>query len=176
MASTYKRGQIWWIKYYVGGKAVQHSLRIKNGREAKKICDQYSAAEKVGLLNKRSSTPIGPFLQDLCEYWRRSRKAKGAANDISRLRQFFGPVCQALQYPPRTQKRFTDSPPTGPKRRDNKTGRPIAGALGYRIAPLTSCDDRHVGLGGSVELRPRYARGVLLQRGQFAAAQTETRT
>jgi hypothetical protein len=80
MASIYRRGKTWWMKYYVGGKAVRRSLKTRNAREAREICEQYSAAEKIGLLAEASSTPIRPFLQDLCEYWKRTRKPKGATN------------------------------------------------------------------------------------------------
>jgi len=122
MASIRKRGSIWWIKYYVGGEAISRSLKTRNAREARKICEQYSAAEKVDLLVKPSSTPIGPFLQSLCEYWRKTRKGKGAASDIGRLRQFFGPACKALKYRERTEAKYKKDPPKGPKHRDGKTG------------------------------------------------------
>ena len=125
MASIYRRGQTWWMKYYVGGKAVRRSLKTRNAREARKICEQYSAAEKIGLLAEASSTPIGPFLQDLCEYWKRTRKCKGAANDISRLRRFFGPVCPALEYGERTESRHKDSCRSALKAKDEQTGRMI---------------------------------------------------
>jgi integrase len=125
MASIYRRGQTWWMKYYVGGKAVRRSLKTRNAREARKICEQYSAAEKIGLLAEASSTPIGPFLQDICEYWKRTRKCKGAANDISRLRRFFGPVCPALEYGERTESRHKDSCRSALKAKDEQTGRMI---------------------------------------------------
>lgn len=119
MATTYLRGKTWWISYSVGRKRIQRSLKTTNAREAEEYRKQYSAAETINLLPEPSSTPIGPFLQDLCEYWRKTRKGKGAASDIGRLRQFFGPACEAMEYPPRTEKRFKDNPPKTPKRRSD---------------------------------------------------------
>ena len=42
-----------------------------------------------GLIPKRSSTLIGPFLQAHCDYWRRPRKDEGAETDIE-YRHTFG--------------------------------------------------------------------------------------
>lgn len=120
MASIYKRGKTWWISYHVGQRRVQRSLKTQSAREAEEIKKQYTAAERIDLLPEPSDTAIGPFLQKLCEYWRRVRKGKGAASDIGRLRQFFGPVCPALEYPPRTERRLRDNPRPLPSRRDEK--------------------------------------------------------
>jgi len=154
MASIYRRGKVWWIKYYVGGKPVARSLRTKDAQKAEKIRKQYDAAETVNLLPDPSKTPLGPLLQDLCEYWRKTRKGKGAANDIGRLRQFFGPVCPALAYPPRTQERFKNNPRKGPRRRDEKTG---------IMVPVKRLEDLTAGLINAV-LRERFLAGEISGR------------
>lgn len=172
MASIYRRGKgnIWWIKYYVGGKAVQRSLRTQNAREAEKIRKQYSAAETVNLLPEPSNTPIGPFLQALCEYWKKTRKGKGATSDISRLRQFFGPTCRALEYPPRTQEKFKGKPRSGPNRRDPKTDAyvPIKRLEDLTPAIITAVlRERFLTDGMSGKTANRY-RGVLSSMFTFA--------
>jgi len=109
MATIYLRGKTWWISYSVGRKRIQRSLKTTNAREAEEYRKQYSAAETINLLPEPSSTPIGPFLHDLCEYWRKTRKGKGAASDIGRLRQFFGPVARpwSIRHEPRSGSRTT---------------------------------------------------------------------
>ena len=121
MASVYRRGKVWWLKYYVGGKGVQRSLGTKDAREAEKTRRQYEAAEAIELLPQPSTTPIAEFLQDLCEYWRKTRRGKGATSDISRLRMFFGTVCPGLEYPVRSQRKRKANPPSGPRHQDPKT-------------------------------------------------------
>jgi integrase len=163
MASIYKRRRMWWIKYYVGGKPIQRSLRTQNAREAETICKQYDAAETVKLLAEPSNTPIRPFLQDLCECWKKTRTGKGATNDISRLRLFFGPVCPALKYPPQTEKKHKDNRRPRPSWRDPKTDMLVpVKRLEDLTATIISAILRERFLAGEISARTtnRY-RGVL---------------
>jgi integrase len=97
MASVFKRGQTWWIKYYVGGQKISRSLKTKSERVARDHKKTYDALEVTGQLPQQSNTPIQPFLQRYCEYLLATCARKGAKNDISYLRGFFGPIVKALQ-------------------------------------------------------------------------------
>jgi integrase len=108
MASIYRRGKTFWITYRVGGKNVCHSLNTNNGREAVEMKKRFEALKTNGLLSKPSSTPIGPFLQALCEYWRKTREGKGAETDIGRLRGVFGQRCEAMKLRKHTPQEFRD--------------------------------------------------------------------
>lgn len=108
MASIYKRGETWWITYRIGGKNICHSLDTNVAREAAEMKRLYEAKKTNGLIRKPSSTPIGPFLQDLCDYWRKTHEAKSAETDIGRLRGIFGQCCKALEFRSHTAHRFRD--------------------------------------------------------------------
>jgi len=151
MASIYRRGKVWWLKYYVAGKCVQRSLGTKDAREAEKTRRQYEAAEAIELLPQPSTTPVAEFLQDLCGYWRKTRRGKGATSDISRLRMFFGPVCPGLEYPVRSERKLKANPPSGPRHRDPKTDAYI---------PVKRLEDLSANMIGSI-LRERYLAGEI---------------
>lgn len=110
MASIYKRGSVYWISYVIGGVRVSKSLDTGNYRKAMEIKEQYEAAKTAGILPVPSNTPIGPFLQALCDYWRKTKRGKGAENDIGRLRVIFGPCCDALRLRPHTPREFLNRP------------------------------------------------------------------
>ena len=122
MAGIYKRGRIWWLTYHVGKKTINVSLRTENGREAEKIKAQFEARVTSGLFAKPSSTPIGPFLEALCGYWRKTRASKSAEGDIGRLRAIFGPCCLALAVKKHSPKRFRQENPNKLKLIDPQTG------------------------------------------------------
>ena len=109
MASIYRRGKTWWVSYRVGGRSISKSLNTSNGREAVEIKKQLEARKTNGLLPKPSITPIGPLIQSLCDFWRATRRHKGAENDIGRLRGVFGCCCVALGIRSHTPKQFRTS-------------------------------------------------------------------
>ncbi len=96
MASIYKRGSVWWIKFHLNGTRIQHSLCTDNKRVAvdKKRQIEYQLA--TGQLVRPSETPLVEFLEDYCQYLEGIRTKKSYKNDISNLRIFFGPVCPPL--------------------------------------------------------------------------------
>jgi integrase len=89
VASIFKRGQAWWIKYYVGGRPVQRSLGTtdRNLAQAKKKEIEYLAAARR--LSVPSRTPLEPLLETYVEHLRVTRKKKSAQTDIGRLNTFF---------------------------------------------------------------------------------------
>ena len=106
MASIYKRQRAYWVSYMVGGRNVCRSLGTANAREAEELKRKYEALNANGLLPQPSNTPIGPFLQSLCAFWRQTRGGKSAENDIGRLRRIFGPCCEALKLRSHTPHSF----------------------------------------------------------------------
>ena len=96
MASIYKRGKVWWIKYHVKGSRVQRSLQTTNERVAKTRRSKLEYELATNGLVMPSETPIVPFLVDYCEHLRTIRTPKSLKNDLSYLRTFFGPICRAL--------------------------------------------------------------------------------
>ncbi|MFW6062128.1 MAG: tyrosine-type recombinase/integrase, partial [Planctomycetota bacterium] len=108
MASIYKRGNVWWIHYHVAGRSVCRSLRTTSQRVAEDRKKRMEALEVTDQLHQPSSTPIEPFLQTFCEYLLATQTRKGAKNDLSCLRQFFGPACKALEFGSRVPHKFRD--------------------------------------------------------------------
>jgi integrase len=115
MASIYKRGNVWWIHYHVGGQSVCRSLKTRSERVAEEKKKRLEALEVTNQLGQPSSTPIRPFLQDFCEFLSSTQTRKGAKNDISCLRQFFGPACKAMEFGSRVPRRFRDGARELPK-------------------------------------------------------------
>ena len=97
MASIFRRGKTWWIHYLAGGRSVSRSLKTACERVAREEKKRLEALEVTDRLTRPSSTPIVPFLQSFGEFLRATQTRKSAKNDLSYLRQFFGPCCQALQ-------------------------------------------------------------------------------
>lgn len=96
MASIYKRGKVWWIKYHVKGSRVQRSLHTTNERVAKTRRSKLEYDLATNGLVMPSETPIVPFMVDYCEHLRTIRTPKSLKNDLSYMRTFFGPICHAL--------------------------------------------------------------------------------
>lgn len=101
MAHLYKRRKKFWICYYVNGQRIQKSLKTDNERIAKekKIKIEYELS--FGDLYEASSIPLAVVLEEFCHHLKATRTYKSFKNDISRLRSFFGPVCECLKlgYP-----------------------------------------------------------------------------
>ena len=97
MAHLYKRGCKFWISYYLSGKLVQKSLKTKNERVAltKKKRIEYELA--LGDLHVASKTPLSAMLESFCKELMATRTFKSYKNDFSRLRVFFGPICDLLE-------------------------------------------------------------------------------
>jgi hypothetical protein len=96
MASIYKRGKVWWIKYHVKGSRVQRSLHTTNDRVARTRRSKLEYDLATNGLIMPSETPLAPFLEDFCRHLRTIRTPKSYKNDVSYLRTFFGPICRSL--------------------------------------------------------------------------------
>ena len=86
----------WWACYYVGEQRVRRSLRTQDERIARKKLKKIELDLLAGELQPRSVTPLRPFLGAFCTYLATVRSSKSYRNDLSYLRAFFGPVCDAL--------------------------------------------------------------------------------
>jgi integrase len=97
MACVYKRGKCYWISYYVGRTQVQESLHTSNERvaKAKKKRLEYDLA--LGDLHVASKTPLSAIMEAFCQELKATRTFKSYKNDFSRLRVFFGPICESLK-------------------------------------------------------------------------------
>jgi len=93
----YKRGDVWWIQYRIGGKNVQRSLDTESEQLAKLKIKQMEGLHASGQLGLPSRTPIVPFLEVFCQHLQQRRSKTSYRADISYLRTFFGPLCDALK-------------------------------------------------------------------------------
>ena len=96
MASIYRRGKVWWIKYHVKGSRVQRSLHTTSERVARTRRSKLEDDLATNGLIMPSETPLEPFLEDFCQHLKTIRTPKSYKNDLSYLRIFFGPVCRSL--------------------------------------------------------------------------------
>lgn len=97
MATLFQRGKVWWINIGVGGQRLRCSLGTSDERIARHKLKKYQYEQATGDLTLPSVTPIEAFLQAFCEHLETSRSRKAFKNDLSYLRTFFGPVCDALK-------------------------------------------------------------------------------
>lgn len=97
MASIYRRGNVWWVKFHLKGVRMQQSLNTTHERVAQARKSQIEYRLATGTLVMPSETPIGDFLEGFCQYLIGTRTRKSYKNDISYLRIFFGPICRSLE-------------------------------------------------------------------------------
>jgi len=96
MAHVYKRGRQYWISYYLNRRLVQKSLRTTNERVARSKKKRLEYELALGDLHVASKTPLPAILEAFCNELKATRTFKSYKNDFSRLRVFFGPVCDSL--------------------------------------------------------------------------------
>ncbi len=106
MASIYRRGKTWWVHYYVGGRPVSRSLKTDCEREAIEKKKRLEALDVTDRLVRPSSIPIETVLQSFCEFLLATQTRNSARKDISYLRVFFGPCCDALKLGSRVPHKF----------------------------------------------------------------------
>ncbi len=99
MASIFRKpgGEIWWATYYHDGKRIRHSLRTRDERVARRKLKKLEGDLVTGELERKTNTPLCPFLEQFCAQLATVRTRKSYKNDVSYLRTFFGPVCDALE-------------------------------------------------------------------------------
>lgn len=97
MACLYKRKGKYWVSYYYGNRQMQKSLKTSDLKvaNAKKKRIEYEVS--LGDLHIASKLPLPVILEAFCRHLQATRTFKSFKNDFSRLRTFFGPVCESLQ-------------------------------------------------------------------------------
>jgi len=97
MACLYKRRRKYWVSYVLDGELIQKSLRTENERLAKAKVKQIESELTLGSHEVTSKLPLGPALEPFCTHLEATRTRKSYKNNVSRLRVFFGPMCEALR-------------------------------------------------------------------------------
>ena len=129
MASIFKRGNVWWIHYYVANRSVCRSLHTTHERVALQRKTKYEALDALEQLSTPSKIPIKMILHDFSEFLQQTCTYKSARNDLSYLRQFFGPCCKALEFGSRVPRKFRQNRKSLPKIKDKHTHRHVP--VGY---------------------------------------------
>jgi len=113
MACIYKRGGIWWVKYYPrgSGKAVFRSLETGNVRVAESKLKVLEYQLEAGDLRTCTETPLTTFLEEYLEHVRLSHPRTTFRNTLSTLRCTFGECCPPLVLPPHGRRRTPSVPP-----------------------------------------------------------------
>ncbi|MCK6486276.1 MAG: tyrosine-type recombinase/integrase [Phycisphaerae bacterium] len=97
MASLYRRGETFWIAYTVNGKRVLRSLHTANERIARDKKKQLEYELMIGDLQTESRLELPFILEEFCRHLKARSPHKARNNDVSKLRCFFGPICESLQ-------------------------------------------------------------------------------
>ena len=98
MAGLIKRGNTFYVVWYVGKKEKRRSLRTDNLQIAKEKLRQFESAQVRGDdLPLPTRTSLTEIIARYVEHIRTTKRAKSAQTDIYYLRQVFGPICPALQ-------------------------------------------------------------------------------
>lgn len=103
MAHLFKRGRIYYLKYYLGGKQKELSLRTSSLQIAKEKKRRFESAQATGADNPLPTrTPISQVLQAYVDHIRTVKTPKSAQTEVYYLREMFGPVCPGLTITSRT--------------------------------------------------------------------------
>jgi hypothetical protein len=98
MAYLFKRGNVYYVKFYVAGKQKEKSLGTGAYQIAKDKQRQFESARARGeSLPMPTRTPIADIVNAYVAHIRTVKTAKSAQTDIYYLRDMFGPVCDALK-------------------------------------------------------------------------------
>ena len=98
MAYLFKRGSVYYVKFYVAGKQKEKSLGTGVFQIAKEKQRLFESARAKGEdLPTPTRTPIADIVSAYVTQIRTAKTAKSAQTDIYYLRDVFGPVCDALK-------------------------------------------------------------------------------
>ena len=97
MASLFKRKSQYWVSFYQDGRHIRKSLHTRDARVAKSKLKKLEYELAIGDIHIASKLPLSTILESFCRYLKVSRTFKSYKNDFSRLRVFFGPICESLE-------------------------------------------------------------------------------
>ncbi len=112
MASLKKRGDSYYLQYYLPGRKQRRlNLHTDSFQIAKEKLRRFESAQlEFGDIPLPTRTPVAAILTAYVEHIRNVKTAKSAQTDIYYLREVFGPICDALRVTsrklsPKTKKR-----------------------------------------------------------------------
>ena len=98
MAYLVKRGRVYYIKHYDGGKKSRISTGTGTYQIAKEKLRRFEDAQARGEeYSLPTRTPVAEVITAYVNHIRTVKTAKSAQTDIYYLRDAFGPVCDALK-------------------------------------------------------------------------------
>ncbi len=97
MASLLKRGNKFYVRVYVNGKARDIATKSSNIKIAEKLLQKVEYENVTGQLATATKTPLGKLIEDFVPHLKASHRQKSVKNDTSRLRVLFGPLVPALE-------------------------------------------------------------------------------
>jgi hypothetical protein len=98
VAYLFKRGSVYYVKFYVAGKQKEKSLGTGVYQIAKEKQRSFESARARGeSLPMPTRTPIAEIVTAYVAAIRTAKTAKSAQTDVYYLRDVFGPICDALK-------------------------------------------------------------------------------
>ena len=97
MASLLKRGNKFYVRVYVNGKAKDISTKTSSLQLAKKVLQKIEYENATGQLATATRTPLPKLLGDFVAHLKLKHRLKSFQNDLSRLRTIFGPLIPELE-------------------------------------------------------------------------------
>lgn len=97
MASLLKRGNKFYVRVYVNGKAKDISTKTSSPQLAKKFLQKIEYENATGQLATATRTPLPKLLSDFVAHLKTKHRIKSFKNDLSRLRTIFGPLVPELE-------------------------------------------------------------------------------
>lgn len=92
MASLYKRGDIFWIKYYKNGVEVRRSLKCKDKKVAQVKQKQIELDLEQGSAGMQSSVRLAPYLKEYLEYSQKKKSTTTYQEDVRQLTKFVSSI------------------------------------------------------------------------------------
>ena len=100
MVCLYKRRKQYWVRYYLNGWQVQKSLRTDDLRIARDKLREIKCELSLGGLPQARRIPLPAILETFCAYLKTKQTYRSHRKDVSRLRNVFGEICEALKIRP----------------------------------------------------------------------------
>ncbi len=88
MASIYLRGKVWWISYFIDGKEILHSLKVRQKKVALHIKNLKELELENGIAKLPSTKTVDDFFEEYKRYAKGEKKPKIYKQEIRRLELF----------------------------------------------------------------------------------------
>jgi integrase len=134
MASLLKRGNKFYVRVYVNGKAKDIATKSSNIKIAEKLLQRIEYENATGQLARATKTPLAKLLEDFVAHLRANHRDKSVKNDLSRLRMIFGPLTTALEFAAKKDN-LTGEVQGKPPERDSTDAPRVAAEYAEQITP-----------------------------------------